>query len=107
MSDEDVTIRDAGDRYVIAIAGTDAGFVDYLDRGAHRVVLHTEVAPEHEGHGVAAQLVRGALDDVRAQGKRLVSLCPYVTKFLEKNHDWDEIVDAPTPEITDAVRARQ
>lgn len=106
MSDEDITIRDTGERYVMAIAQTDAGFLDYLDQGGRRVFLHTEVAPEFGGHGLAGQLVRGALDDVRAQGKRVVNFCPYVTKFLEKNHDWDELIDEPTPAVLDAVEAR-
>jgi predicted GNAT family acetyltransferase len=106
MSDENVTVRDTGSRYVIAIdETTDAGFLEYLDQGARRVFLHTEVAPEYGGHGFAAQLVRAALDDVRAQGKRLVNFCPYVTKFLEKNHDWDELIDRPTPVILEAVKA--
>lgn len=106
MSDENVTVRDTGSRYVITSDETDAGFLEYFDQGARRVFLHTEVSPEFGGRGLAGQLVRAALDDVRAQGKRLVNFCPYVTKFLEKNHDWDEIIDRPTPVILEAVKAR-
>jgi predicted GNAT family acetyltransferase len=106
MDDTATTVRDTGSRYVIAINETDAGFLEYFDQGARRVFLHTEVSPEFGGRGLAGQLVRAALDDVRAQGKRLVNFCPYVKGFLEKNHDWDEIVDHPTPTILEAVRAR-
>lgn len=105
VEDSDISIRDTGSRYVLAIGEADAGFLEYLDQGARRVFLHTEVAPEFGGRGLAGQLVRAALDDVRAQGKRLVNFCPYVTTFLEKNHDWDELIDAPTPAVLDAVRA--
>ncbi|GAA4189174.1 GNAT family N-acetyltransferase [Gryllotalpicola kribbensis] len=106
MSDENVTVRDTGSTYVITSDDVDAGFLEYLDQGARRVFLHTEVSPEFGGRGLAGQLVRAALDDVRAQGKRLVNFCPYVTKFLDKNHEWDELIDSPTPAVLDAVRER-
>ncbi|AYG03629.1 GNAT family N-acetyltransferase [Gryllotalpicola protaetiae] len=105
MDDSDTTVRDTGSRYLIAIGATDAGFLEYLDQGPRRVFLHTEVSPEFGGRGLAGQLVRAALDDVRAQGKRLVNFCPYVAGFLEKNHEWDELIDRPTPAVLEAVRA--
>jgi uncharacterized protein len=103
---ESVTVRDGDGRYLITVGDTDAGFVDYLDEGAHRVFLHTEVSPDFGGRGLAARLVRAALDDVRAQGRRAVNFCPYITTFVEKNHDWDDLLDGPTPEILAVLRAR-
>ena len=89
------------------VDGHPVGLVTYFDAGAQRVFLHTEVRPEFEGRGLAGKIARFALDDVRAQGRRVVNFCPYLKGFLERNHDWDDIVDRPTPAILDAVRSMQ
>lgn len=107
--EESVEIRDAPEkgRYVLSVDGHPVGLVTYFDAGAQRVFLHTEVRPEFEGRGLAGKIARFALDDVRAQGRRVVNFCPYLKGFLERNHDWDDIVDRPTPAILDAVRSMQ
>ncbi len=78
--------------------------MSYLDQGEHRVLLHTEVRPEYNGRGLAGRLARHVLDDIRARGRRAVNLCPYIASFVAKNHDWDELLDDPTPGILAAVR---
>ncbi|MCU1515028.1 MAG: family N-acetyltransferase, partial [Microbacteriaceae bacterium] len=67
----------------------------YRDTGLRRVFLHTEVEPGHEHHGLATQLIEWALNDVRAKGKQIVPLCSMVAGYLDKNHDFDDIVDSP------------
>ena len=106
MSDESTHVRDDGSRYLISVGATDAGFLEYVDEGDYRVLLHTEVSPEFGGRGLAGELVRRALDDVREHGRRAVNFCPYITKFVEKNHEWDELLDKPTPAIVERVRER-
>lgn len=46
-------------------------------------------------------MVHQALADVRASGKRIVPVCPYVAKFL-KSHD--EFADITDPVIRDLLR---
>ena len=53
------------------------GFVDYLPAGASVIVSHTEVDEGHEGQGLGAELVRGALDAIRASGKTVIPTCPF------------------------------
>ena len=57
-------------------------------------LLHTEVPPPIEGHGIAAKLTRTALDFARAHRLRVVPLCPYVSAFLRKNPEYQELVAA-------------
>jgi predicted GNAT family acetyltransferase len=106
VSDSETSVRDAGGRYVISVAHADAGFAEYFDEGDHRVFLHTEVAPEYGGRGLAGILVRAALDDVRAQGRRIVNFCPYIKVFVQKNDDWNDLIDRPTPAVLEALRGR-
>ncbi len=90
---------DAAHRYEILVDGKRAGLTEYRDRGAQRVFYHTEVDAAFAGQGLAAQLVREALVDVRASGKRIVPACPYVAKFLKRHDEFADITDPVTPEV--------
>jgi predicted GNAT family acetyltransferase len=60
-----------------------------------RIVLtHTEVPEPLEGHGLAARLARSALDFARANHLRVVSLCPYVSNFIRKHAEYQDLVSS-------------
>jgi predicted GNAT family acetyltransferase len=62
------------------------------------VFTHTEVDPAYAGQGLAAQLARFALDDVRSRGRRFIAACPYISAYVRKHHEYDDILDPlPTP----------
>ncbi|MBR7540035.1 N-acetyltransferase, partial [Mycobacterium tuberculosis] len=42
---------------------------------------HTEVAKELGGKGVGSRLVKGALDQVRRDGLKVVPQCPFVRAY--------------------------
>ncbi|MFS4093837.1 GNAT family N-acetyltransferase [Streptomyces sp. AF1A] len=92
---------DARHRYEIRVGGERAGLTAYRDRGDQRVFFHTEVDDAYAGQGLAGQLVQYALTDVRALGKRIVPVCPYVAKFLKKHEEFADITDPVTPQILD------
>ena len=84
-------------RYAIYVGDTLAGFADYrvTARGDARAFVHTEVDPEFGGRGLAGTLVTEALADTRAAGMRIVPYCPYVSAWLKKHPEYEEIVDWP------------
>jgi predicted GNAT family acetyltransferase len=86
-------------RYTISVDGEVAGFAAYADRDNARVFYHTEVQEAFGGRGLATILVTGALDDVRAQGKRIVGVCPLVSAFLKKHPSYADITDPVTKDI--------
>jgi predicted GNAT family acetyltransferase len=55
-------------------------------------MVHTEVDPEFEGSGLGGKLVAGALDDVRAQGRRVQPLCPFVAKYIARHPEYADLV---------------
>ncbi|MFE6774514.1 GNAT family N-acetyltransferase [Streptomyces sp. NPDC057702] len=85
-------------RYVILVDGQRVGLTAYRDRGEQRVFFHTEIDDAFAGQGLAARLVREALDDVRATGRRVVPVCPYVATYLTRHEEYDDITDPVTPE---------
>jgi uncharacterized protein len=58
------------------------------------VLQHTEVPPPLQGKGLAAKLTRSALDFARANHLRVVPLCPYVSSFLRRNREYQDLLSA-------------
>lgn len=91
-----VTAEDG--RFTIGVNGKTVGLVTFADRDGQRVFLHTEVDDAYEGRGLATILVADALSATRADGLRIVALCPLVANYVEKHSEFDDVVDAPTAE---------
>jgi len=83
----DTEVHHAEDRsrYELLVDGELVGVADYRDRGDALVFPHTEIDPRHRGKGLGEILVRGAMDDVRAQGRTVVPSCWFVREFLDAN----------------------
>ncbi len=74
-------------RYEVHVDGVLAGFAERTRRGGTMVLPHTVVEPRFEGQGLAAQLVRRALDDARAEGLSVAPVCSYVAHYLRSRPD--------------------
>ncbi|GHF94139.1 N-acetyltransferase [Deinococcus piscis] len=68
------------------------GHLDYEDLGNAALLTHTEIDPESGGQGYGSELVTGALEGFRQQGKLIVPQCAFVTSFLQKNPEYLELV---------------
>jgi uncharacterized protein len=66
---------------------------EYERQGDRMVFTHTLVPPELRGRGIAEQLVRTALADARAAGRRVVPACSYVARFIERHREFQDLVD--------------
>ena len=55
---------------------------------------HTEVPKPLEGQGLAARLARVALDFARANHLRVVPLCPYVSSFIRKHTEYQDLLSS-------------
>lgn len=89
-------------RYEARVDGDLAGFIDYRSAGSRIVLIHTEVDPAFEGQGVGSALARGALDDVRERGARVVVECTFVSGWIAKHDSYadlvaDAVADDPIP----------
>ena len=97
---------DAEHLYEILVDGRRAGVTAYRDHGEQRVFFQTEVDTAYAGQGLGAHLVQHALDDVRASGKRIVPVCPYVAKFLKRHDEFADITDPVTPDVLRWLESR-
>jgi predicted GNAT family acetyltransferase len=60
----------------------------YHQQGDRLVFTHTEVPGEDEGHGIGSELVRGALDDTRRRGFKIVPACSFVVDFVRRHPEY-------------------
>jgi predicted GNAT family acetyltransferase len=51
----------------------------------------TYVEPARRGRGLAAELVRAALDHARREGKRVIPSCSYVRAYLRRHPEYADL----------------
>jgi predicted GNAT family acetyltransferase len=78
----EVTDNRAKSRYEIFVGGELAGFATYRVADGAVVFLTTAVDSSHRGVGLGHRLIAHAVDDVRAQGREVVALCPFVAGYI-------------------------
>lgn len=88
----DVERNDSARRYEITLDGELAGYSEFKPIDGKVVFTHTITLPEFGGRGVASTLIKRMLTDVRARGEQVVAVCPFVKKYLETHHEFDDII---------------
>jgi uncharacterized protein len=85
-------------RYELHVDGELAGEIRYRRLPGAIALVHTEVEPR--GKGLGTELVRGALDDLRARGLKVVPVCPFVGAYIRRHPEYADLVtaDDATPE---------
>lgn len=68
-------------------------FAEYRPAGQAVMFTHTEVPEALEGQGVGSELVKAALDDVKAQGKKVIPMCPFVAAYIGRHREYLDLVD--------------
>ncbi len=82
----------AAKRYELVI-GDKTAFAAYERDGDAMIFTHTIVPQGLEGHGVGSKLIAGALADVRAKGLRVRPLCSFVTGYMKRHPENDDLLD--------------
>jgi predicted GNAT family acetyltransferase len=81
------------ERYEIVVDGELAGFSEYRGHGPVRAFTHTEIQDRFGGQGLATELIRQALDDIRDQGLHILPICPFVKVFLNEHREYLVLVE--------------
>jgi predicted GNAT family acetyltransferase len=80
-------------RYVGRIAGVEGEAELTFSRANPELVIadHTGAPDSMRGMGVARALVERLIADARAEGFRIVPLCPFVKAQFERHPDWSDL----------------
>ena len=94
MADVQVSNNEAEKRYEARVDGELAGVAFYDSADDLIVFTHTEVDEAFEGHGVGSALARGALDDVRADGRRrVIARCPFISGWIARHPAYQDLLE--------------
>jgi len=88
-----LTVRDnkARSRFELDIEGNIA-FANYRATPQAVIITHTETPPALRGRGIASELVKGALDLIRADGRKVMAGCSFVADYLRDHPESHDIV---------------
>ena len=93
---EDIEIkREEGDtkaRYYIRLDGAEAEMT-YSRAGEKMIIIdHTGVPDALRGRGLGPMLVRRAVEDARAEGRKILPLCPFAKAIIAKHPEFQDVL---------------
>jgi len=89
--EEKVTHEKEDKRFVINLEGNEV-YVEYTMAGNEINLYHTFTDPALRGKGLAAQVVRAALEFAKKNNVKVIPTCSYVQAFIAKNDEYKELV---------------
>jgi predicted GNAT family acetyltransferase len=87
------SVRDnkGGSRFELDIGGQLA-FANYRLTPSAVIITHTETPRALRGRGIASELVRGALELIRSDGRKVIAGCSFVADYLDKHPEDADLV---------------
>jgi predicted GNAT family acetyltransferase len=85
-------VRDnkAQSRFELDVEGKTA-FANYRLTPQAVVITHTETPAALRGRGIASELVKGALELIRADGRKVVAGCSFVVDYLRRHPEYQDL----------------
>jgi predicted GNAT family acetyltransferase len=68
-------------------------FANYRVTPSTVIITHTETPRALRGRGIASELVRGALELIRADGLKVVAGCGFVVDYLSRHPEYADLVE--------------
>ena len=80
-------------RYEIRVDGRLAGYAEYRGGGDARAITLTVIGGAFAKRGLATELIRGVLEDLRRRQIGVIPICSVVRAFLAKHPDYLDLVE--------------
>lgn len=90
--------------YIAFVGDTEIGGVTYSVQGDRIVLLAASVYPEFRHQGVAMEMIRRILEDVRTRSKTVTIICPIVRTFIDSHPEFESLVDPQHPGVKNTRR---
>ena len=86
----DVKNNKALQRYELNVDGSVA-FANYRLAPGVVTITHTETPAALRGRGIASKLIKGALEQIRAERLKVVAGCGFVVDYLAKHPEFSDL----------------
>jgi uncharacterized protein len=77
-------------RFELDVEGAVA-FANYRLTPTAVIITHTETPHALRGRGIASELIKGALELIRADGRKVVAGCGFVVDYLQRNPEFADL----------------
>ena len=67
-------------------------FINYKKQDGILNLTHTEVPPEFEGKGVGTRLVKQTLEQIKAEGTKIIPSCPFIANYIDRNPEYKSLI---------------
>ncbi len=93
MADTGITRQVEGSkgRYVLRVNGAEADLTYSIASPSLVIADHTGVPDALRGTGAASRLVERLVSDARAEGFRIMPLCPFVNGWRARHPEWADV----------------
>lgn len=79
-------------RYSLVLDGHEAEMT-YSKVGKTQIIIdHTGVPDALRGRGAGAALVARGVADARAEGRKMIALCPFAKAQIERHPEWHDVL---------------
>ncbi|MEM9840867.1 MAG: GNAT family N-acetyltransferase [Pseudomonadota bacterium] len=83
---------DSKGRYWVVVEGHEAEMT-YSRAGEKLIIIdHTGVPDALRGKGVGQALVQRGVEDARAEGRKILPLCPFAKAQIQKHPEWQDVL---------------
>jgi predicted GNAT family acetyltransferase len=72
--------------------GHELAFANYRLTPTAVVITHTETPRALRGRGIASELIKGALDLIRRDGRKVIAGCGFVVDYLDRHPEDADLV---------------
>ena len=84
---------DSKGRYYVVMDGEEAELTYSILSPTKIIADHTGVPEALRGTGVGLQLVERLVSDARAEGVKIIALCPFVKAQARRHPEWQDVFD--------------
>jgi predicted GNAT family acetyltransferase len=86
-------VRDNKDRSRFEFdVGSELAFANYRLTPSAVIITHTETPRALRGRGIASELIKGALELIRRDGRKVIAGCGFVVDYLDKHPEDADLV---------------
>ena len=86
-----ITNNENQNRLEVAVEGG-LGILRYQIARDTMWLLHVQVPPESQGHGVASELTRTALTLAKERGLKVVPVCSFVATYIRRHPEYQPLL---------------
>lgn len=93
MAEVQLHLTDKNGYFYIEGEGLMQAQMTFVFAGSERMIIdHTEVQPGNEGKGYGKQMVSAAVEYARANGIKIIPLCPFAKSVFDRVSEFRDVL---------------